>query len=151
MCNKLKGDGDRASPLISHIALKIHLLGSPGRLSSAAFSPGPDPGDLWLSPTSGSLQGEPASPSACVSASLFLLWINKILKKEIHLLWWIFEYPLSTCELVFAFSKFLIDLQRNCVYSTFTTIFQEMSSNLGLKLEFGRKKNHTRSKLLMIS
>ena len=35
---------------------------------SATFSPGHDPGDLGLSPMSGSV--EPASPSACVSASL---------------------------------------------------------------------------------
>ena len=36
---------------------------------SAAFGPGPNPGDLGWSPTSGM---EPASPSACVSASLCL-------------------------------------------------------------------------------
>ena len=41
---------------------------------STAFSPGPDPGDLGLSPTSGSLVG-PASPFAlclCLSLSLFV-------------------------------------------------------------------------------
>ena len=38
---------------------------------SAAFSPGCDPGDPGSSSTSGSLQ-QPASPSACVSASLSL-------------------------------------------------------------------------------
>ena len=36
---------------------------------STTFSSGPDPGDLGWSPTSGS-RHEPASPSACVSASL---------------------------------------------------------------------------------
>ena len=43
-----------------------------GWLSSLApaFGPGPDPEDPGSSPTSGSLHGmEPASPSACVSAS----------------------------------------------------------------------------------
>ena len=39
---------------------------------SAAFSPGPDPGDPGSSPTSGSRCMEPASVSACVSASLSL-------------------------------------------------------------------------------
>ena len=48
----------------------------------ATFSPGPDPGDQGSSPTSGPCM-EPASPSACVSASLSLYvcvcvsWINK--------------------------------------------------------------------------
>ena len=37
---------------------------------SAAFSPGPDPGDLGLSPTWEAPCMEPASPSACVSASV---------------------------------------------------------------------------------
>ena len=37
-----------------------------------AFGPGRDPGDLGWSPTSGSQCMEPASPSACVSASLSL-------------------------------------------------------------------------------
>ena len=43
-------------------------MGQPGWLSGlvAAFNPGRDPGDLGLSPTSGSLH-EPASPSAAVS------------------------------------------------------------------------------------
>ena len=37
-----------------------------------AFGPGRDPGDPGLNPTSGSRCMEPASPSACVSASLSL-------------------------------------------------------------------------------
>ena len=53
---------------------------------SVAFSPGCDPGDPGSSPTSGSRCMEPASPSACVSAS-FSLWvchekINKIFKNK---------------------------------------------------------------------
>ena len=39
---------------------------------SAAFSPGRDPGDRGSNPTSGSRCMDPASPSACVSASLSL-------------------------------------------------------------------------------
>ena len=35
-----------------------------------AFGPGHDPGDLGSNPTSGSQCMEPASPSACVSASV---------------------------------------------------------------------------------
>ena len=37
-----------------------------------AFGPGRDPGDLGSNPMSGSWCMEPASPSACVSASLSL-------------------------------------------------------------------------------
>ena len=37
-----------------------------------AFGPGRDPGDPGSNPTSGSQCMEPASPSACVSASLSL-------------------------------------------------------------------------------
>ena len=39
---------------------------------SGAFGPGRDPGDPGLNRTSGSWCMEPASPSACVSASLSL-------------------------------------------------------------------------------
>ena len=48
--------------------------GIPGWRSglAPAFGPGRDPGDLGSSPTSGSWCMEPASPSACVSASLSL-------------------------------------------------------------------------------
>ena len=46
-----------------------------------AFGPGRDPGGPGSNPTSGSRCLEPASPSACVSASLslsvWLSWINK--------------------------------------------------------------------------
>ena len=54
--------------------LKIELPGTPGWLCSLApaFGPGRDPGDPGSSPTSGSRFMEPASPSACVSASLSL-------------------------------------------------------------------------------
>ena len=38
----------------------------------ACLGPGRDPGDPGSNPTSGSWCMEPASPSACVSASLFL-------------------------------------------------------------------------------
>ena len=41
------------------------------------FGPGRDPGDLGLNPTSGSWCMEPASPSACVSASLSLSLYHK--------------------------------------------------------------------------
>ena len=37
-----------------------------------AFGPGRDPGDPGSNPTSGSQCMEPASPSACVSAPLYL-------------------------------------------------------------------------------
>ena len=49
-------------------------MGQPGWLSSLApvFSPGHDPGDPGSNPASGSRRMEPASPSACVSASLSL-------------------------------------------------------------------------------
>ena len=50
------------------------FLGIPGWRSGLvpAFGPGRDPGDLGWNPTSGSRCMEPASPSACVSASLSL-------------------------------------------------------------------------------
>ena len=49
-------------------------LGIPGWHSglAPAFGPGRDPGDPGSNPTSGSRCMEPASPSACVSASLSL-------------------------------------------------------------------------------
>ena len=60
--------------------------GIPGGLSgwASAFGSGHDPGVLGSSPSSGSLQGGAASPSACASASLCVSheWINKILKKK---------------------------------------------------------------------
>ena len=48
--------------------------GIPGWRSglAPAFGPGHDPGDPGSNPTSGSRCMEPASPSACVSASLYL-------------------------------------------------------------------------------
>ena len=51
---------------------KKRRLGIPGwrRGLVPAFGPGRDPGDLGSNPTSGSRCMEPASPSACVSASL---------------------------------------------------------------------------------
>ena len=49
-------------------------VGIPGWRSglAPAFGPGRDPGDPGSNPTSGSQCMEPASPSACVSASLSL-------------------------------------------------------------------------------
>ena len=55
---------------------------------SAAFSPGRDPGDSGLSPTSGSLHGACFSLCLCLCLSLTfalcvsLSWINKIFKKR---------------------------------------------------------------------
>ena len=62
----------------------IHM-GIPGWRSSLvpAFGPGRDPGDPGSNPTSGSRCMEPASPSACVSASLSVTIIKKIFKKEV--------------------------------------------------------------------
>ena len=53
--------------------IRIHW-GIPGWRSglAPAFGPGRDPGDRGSNPTSGSRCMEPASPSACVSASLSL-------------------------------------------------------------------------------
>ena len=66
---------------------KILFLETPGWLSgwATAFGPGCDPAVLGLSPTSGPCT-EPASPSACVSASLCVSheYINEILKKNLH-------------------------------------------------------------------
>ena len=49
-------------------------MGIPGwrRGLAPAFGPGRDPGDPGSNPASGSRCMEPASPSACVSASLHL-------------------------------------------------------------------------------
>ena len=54
------------------IAIKTWSLGIPGWHSglAPAFGPGHDPRVLGSSPTSSSRCMEPASPSACVSASL---------------------------------------------------------------------------------
>ena len=59
--------------------------GIPGWRSglAPAFGPGRDPGDPGSNPTSGSWCMEPASPSACVSASLTLS--VTIIKKRIEL------------------------------------------------------------------
>ena len=56
------------------LALKVARFGIPGWRNglAPAFGPGRDPGDLGSNPTSGSRCMEPASPSACVSASLSL-------------------------------------------------------------------------------
>ena len=45
---------------------------------SSAFSPGPDPGDLGSSPTSGSLHGACFSLCLCLCLSLSVSWINKL-------------------------------------------------------------------------
>ena len=72
------------SPLLLHaLDLSLKLIntiffkksansGIPGWRSGLAFSPGRDPGDPGSNPKSGSRCMEPASPSACVSASLSL-------------------------------------------------------------------------------
>ena len=54
------------------------VSGIPGWLSglAPAFGPGRDPGDRGSGPMSGSRCMEPASPSACVSASLSLLSVH---------------------------------------------------------------------------
>ena len=56
------------------VVVKENESGIPGWRSglAPAFGPGHDPGDLGSNPTSGSRCMEPASPSACVSASLSL-------------------------------------------------------------------------------
>ena len=56
------------------IQFKKKKRGIPGWRSglAPAFGPGHDPGDPGSNPTSGSRCMEPASPSACVSASLSL-------------------------------------------------------------------------------
>ena len=66
------------------VELEAHLnslLGIPGWRSglAPAFGLGCDPGDRGSNPTSGSRCMEPASPSACVSASLslYVTIINK--------------------------------------------------------------------------
>ena len=73
-----------------NLCFKISVPGIPGWRSglAPAFGPGRDPGDLGSNPTSGSRCMEPASPSACVSASLsfdlyvWLSWIKKKIKKK---------------------------------------------------------------------
>ena len=59
---------------------KKKKLGIPGWRSglAPAFGPGRDPGDPGSNPTSGSRCMEPASPSACVSASLSLCNLSLI-------------------------------------------------------------------------
>ena len=56
------------------LPVKYMSKGIPGWRSgwAPAFGPGRDPGDPGANPTSGSRGMEPASPSACVSASLSL-------------------------------------------------------------------------------
>ena len=62
------------------LEIKIVGTGIPGWCSGLvpAFGPGRDPGDLGSNPASGSQCMEPASPSACVSASLSVTIIKKI-------------------------------------------------------------------------
>ena len=57
----------------------VSFQGIPRWLSglAPAFGPGRDPGDPGSNPTSGSRCMEPASPSACVSASLSLCNYHK--------------------------------------------------------------------------
>ena len=57
-----------------HSVIKNQVPGIPGWCSglAPAFGPGRDPGDPGSGPASGSRCMEPASPSACVSASLSL-------------------------------------------------------------------------------
>ena len=56
------------------LSVNTVIWGIPGWRSglAPAFGPGRDPGDEGSNPTSGSRCMEPASPSACVSASLSL-------------------------------------------------------------------------------
>ena len=63
-----------ASLAIKEIQIKTTMRGIPGwhRGLAPAFGPGRDPGDPGSNPASGSWCMEPASPSACVSASLSL-------------------------------------------------------------------------------
>ena len=69
------GESERGNSNIARIA----SLGIPGWRSglAPAFGPGRDPGDPGSNPTSGSWCMEPASPSACVSASLSLCDYHK--------------------------------------------------------------------------
>ena len=64
---------------LSRVCLRFFLPGIPGWCSglAPAFGPGRDPGDPGSNPTSGSRCMEPASPSACVSASLSLCDYHK--------------------------------------------------------------------------
>ena len=64
---------------LHNLPLKMKALGIPGWRNglAPAFGPGHDPGDPGSNPTSGSRCMEPASPSACVSASLSLCDYHK--------------------------------------------------------------------------
>ena len=72
---------------LSKICQEIPVIGIPGWRSGLvpAFGSGRDPGDPGLNPTSGSRCMEPASPSACVSASLSLCVCVTIRKKKLKL------------------------------------------------------------------
>ena len=61
------------------LRIKFCPTGIPGWRSglAPAFGPGRDPGDPGSNPISGSRCMEPASPSACVSASLSLCDYHK--------------------------------------------------------------------------
>ena len=60
--------------MLCFLCLELLFAGIPGWRSglAPAFGPGCDPGDPGSNPTSGSWCMEPASPSACVFASLSL-------------------------------------------------------------------------------
>ena len=60
-----------------HEKLETHGIPEWNRGLAPAFGPGRDPGDPGSNPTSGSRCMEPASPSACVSASLSLCDYHK--------------------------------------------------------------------------
>ena len=62
-----------------YLFIKDRERGIPGWRSglAPAFGPGHDPGDPGSNPTSGSRCMEPASPSAYVSASLCVSFVNK--------------------------------------------------------------------------
>ena len=66
---------------------KLKKRGIPGWCSGLVpvFGPGRDPGDPGSNPTLGSQCMEPASPSACVSASLSVTIIKKIKKKKLKI------------------------------------------------------------------
>ena len=66
---------------------EVKKKGIPGWCSGLVpvFGPGRDPGDLGSNPSLGSRCMEPASPSACVSASLSVTIIKKIFKKKLKI------------------------------------------------------------------
>ena len=68
----------------ARVCLETVIWGIPGWRSglALAFGPGHDPGDPGSNPTSGARCMEPASPSACVSASLSLSLNVSIIKKK---------------------------------------------------------------------